>query len=108
MPHLFLDDEREPVGDGWVVVRSVVAAIAWVEEHGFPDYVSFDNDLGPGLPEGRDFAEWLIQRDLDTGGMPEGFDFYVHSQNAVAREAIEGKLRAYLEFRMTGAAAGPC
>lgn len=53
---------------------------AWVEENGCPDYVSFDNDLGPLEPEGRHFVEWLIQRDLDRGDMPEHFDFFTHSQ----------------------------
>lgn len=99
MRKLLLDDERFPVGDGWPIVRSVAEAIAWVEAHGMPDFVSFDNDLGPGQPEGRTFADWLIERDLDRGDLPIGFDFYVHSQNPVAREAIEGKLRAYLRFR---------
>lgn len=88
MLKLFLDDERFPIGNGWAIVRSVAEAIAWSEAHGMPQFVSFDNDLGPGQPEGRAFAD-----------LPAGFDFYVHSQNPVAREAIEGKLRAYLEFR---------
>jgi len=98
---LFLDDERLPPEDGraWAVVRSVAEAAAWVEENGFPAYVSFDNDLGDGVPEGRAFARWLVERDLDTGAMPDGFAFYVHSQNPVAREAIEGVLDAYLAFR---------
>ncbi|WP_207485415.1 cyclic-phosphate processing receiver domain-containing protein [Arenibaculum pallidiluteum] len=97
---MFLDDERDPVGTGWVVVRSVAEAIAWVEMHGWPIYVSFDNDLGDGQAEGRRFADFLIERDLDHGDMPESFGFYVHSQNLVARQAIEGKLRAYLSIRM--------
>ena len=42
--------------------------------------MSFDNDLGPLEPEGRHFVEWLIQRDLDRGDMPEHFDFFTHSQ----------------------------
>ncbi len=96
MRKLFLDDERFPVGEGWAVVRSVAAAQDWVLVNGSPGYVSFDNDLGYGLPEGRDFANWLIERDLDVGGLPPDFNFYVHSQNPVARDAIERKLRAYL------------
>jgi hypothetical protein len=99
MRRIFLDDERFPVEDNWVIVRSVEEAKSWVRANGFPDYVSFDNDLGYGLPEGRDFANWLIDRALDRGGLPSGFDFYVHSQNPVAREVIEGKLRAYLAFQ---------
>lgn len=99
MKKLFLDDERFPVDDSWAIVRSVAEAQAWVLSNGFPDYVSFDNDLGDGLPEGRRFSEWLIDRDLDHHDMPDSFDFYVHSQNPVARDAIEGSLRSYMRYR---------
>lgn len=102
MVRLFLDDERFPSEDGWIVVRSVAAARTWVEANGFPDYVSFDNDLGDGQPEGRHFADWLIERDLDRGGMPSAFAYYVHSQNPVARDAINAKLGAYLRYREAG------
>lgn len=98
---LFLDDERFPPGDGegWDIVRSVDEACAWVEANGFPSYVSFDNDLGEGAREGWQFAQWLIDRDLDRGDMPEDFDFYVHSRNPVRQADIEARLRRYLEFR---------
>ncbi len=53
---IFLDDERDPPDDGWLVVRNVQDACAAVEQRGFPLHVSFDNDLGSTGPEGRDFA----------------------------------------------------
>lgn len=101
MRRLFLDDERFPPGDGegWEIVRSFEEACAWVEANGFPGFVSFDNDLGPGQREGWEFAQWLIDRDLDTGGMPSDFDFYAHSRNPVRQADIEARLRRYLAFR---------
>lgn len=98
---LFLDDERDPPRDGneWHVVRSVPDAVAWVEANGFPGYVAFDNDLGDGQAEGWRFAQWLIERDLDRGGLPDGFGFHVHSQNPVRRADIEGRLSRYLAHR---------
>ncbi len=99
MARLFLDDERFPVGDGWVIVRSCEAAIAWVLANGCPAYVSFDNDLGAGRREGWEFAQWLIERDLDVGDLPAGFSFYVHSQNPVRRDDIAARLHGYLGHR---------
>lgn len=98
---LFLDDERYPPADGneWIFARTVDEAIAIVHEYGFPGYVSFDNDLGDGLKEGRDFAKFLVEFDMDTGTMPVGFQYYVHSQNPVATDAIRGLLDRYMEFR---------
>lgn len=98
---LFLDDERFPPEKGgpWAIVRSVEAAIAWVEANGWPDRISFDNDLGEGMQEGWRFAQWLIERDLDRGDMPEDFDFFAHSRNPVRQADIEGRLRAYMAYR---------
>lgn len=98
---LLLDDERYPPDDGedWAIARSFEEACAWVEANGYPRFVSFDNDFGPDQREGWEFAQWLIDRDLDTGSMPEDFDFYVHSQNPVRQADISARLRRYLEFR---------
>lgn len=98
---LFLDDERLPPNDGksWVICRNVEEARLTVIIKGYPLFVSFDNDLGEGLEEGREFAHWLIERDLDHGEMPSGFDYYVHSQNPVARDAINGLMTSYMSHK---------
>lgn len=118
---LFLDDLRVP-GDvvwinipsvNWAIVRSFDEAVSWVKENGFPNFVSFDHDLGwekfdtneNGIivvteldleKSGYDFAKWLIEYDLDTGSMPADFDFIVHSMNPVGSQNITSVLRNYL------------
>jgi hypothetical protein len=99
---MFLDDERMPITDDFVVVRSVSAAQEYIRQHGFPHYISFDNDLGENMQEGRHLAAWLVEQDLDHGILPVGFDFYVHSQNPIARQAIQGLLSSYLEHKNKG------
>lgn len=96
---MFLDDERQPVDeDDWVIVRSFAAATDYVIRNGYPDFVSFDHDLGDG-PNGHKFALWMIERDLDVGDMPENFDYYVHSQNPVGASNIRSVMDAYLDFK---------
>lgn len=108
MKALFLDDERFPIfldieniehpSVNWDIVRSVEDAIKWVEVNGFPDIVSFDNDLQREL-EGKDFAKYLSKLDLDTGTMPEDFKFIVHSKNPVAKKDIVSILENHLKER---------
>jgi hypothetical protein len=80
-------------------VRSFDEAVRWVERNHFPEFVSFDNDLGEPSKEGWQFAQWLIDRDLDHATMPAAFGFTVHSQNPVRRQDIEARLNNYLEFK---------
>ena len=105
---MFLDDERFPPADGqdWVIVRSVADAISWVENNRIPDFISFDNDLGQDMPEGRHFAVWLLELDLDTGSIPEHSAYYVHSQNVDAALRIRSRIDAHLTERAVERAAG--
>lgn len=102
---LFLDDVREvqdvyPQDDPatWVVCRSMEAACAAVLA-AWPCHVSLDHDLGDGVPTGQDFARWLVELDLDTGGMPRGFTFAVHSANPPGAANMRSLLEGYLRHR---------
>lgn len=101
MKKMFLDDERLPPGnpDDWIIVRDVKEAIRIVTEQGCPDFISFDNDMGPGALEGWWFAQWLIDWDYETRGIPEGFRFVVHSMNPVRAGDITARLNWYLKDR---------
>ncbi len=108
MYNLFLDDERFPhnvtwiaIHEGpWVIVRSQAEFEAHVLEHGMPDVISFDNDLGDGMGEGRFCARWLVDQLLDGRiAFNPRFTFTVHSKNNVAAEWITQYLNQYLEWR---------
>lgn len=99
---LFIDDERFPPAHNeseWAVVRTSAQAIAWVQEHGVPEFISFDHDLG-GDDTAMLFVHWLIDFDLDhPGSIPKDFAFEVHSQNSVGVQNLRGLLGNYLRFR---------
>lgn len=82
-----------------VKFATVDGAIDHIEREGCPDFISFDNDL-MREKEGIDLAKWLVDKDIENPGfLPVGFDFFVHSQNNVARERIISYLGQYLEVR---------
>jgi hypothetical protein len=100
---LFLDDERDPVDNTWIVCRSIYEVIKEVDNRGFPDYVSFDHDLGPNQKDstydntGIRTAHYLIDQVLDGRFLlPDNFDWYVHSQNPIGAENINSLLTSFL------------
>jgi hypothetical protein len=95
---LFIDDERMPVReDEWFIARDYNDARCLVLRHGVPIFISFDHDLGDG-PTGAAFADWLIGFMLnEMWKFPNGFDYYVHSQNPVGAANIRGKMDAAIQ-----------
>lgn len=99
--NLFIDDERFPADSDvkkYVVCRNVEECILKIEEQGsFPEYISFDHDLGENQKTGYDLCKILVDMDMDKcyGGFPVGFGFYVHSQNPIGKENIEKYLLNY-------------
>lgn len=96
---MFIDDERFPIGPDWVICRDTQDVVDSVVELGFPNYISFDHDLGDCEETGYDLAKEFIDWDLDHGIIPPDFDFYVHSQNPIGKENIETLLANYLIFK---------
>jgi hypothetical protein len=108
--YLFLDDLRIPsevtwtllpTNIEWEIVRSYNEAVEWVLRNGWPNFVSFDHDLGDiedGKIEktGYDFAKWLIEYDLDGNKMPDNFSFVVHSQNHIGSKRISAIFENYM------------
>jgi hypothetical protein len=99
---LFIDDERFPAAEGYLIVRSSGEAIEACKEYGFPDYISFDHDLG-GEDTSMIFINWMIDRTLDSmvDGVP-GLHFprnyYVHSQNSVGVQNIRGLMDGFIRY----------
>jgi hypothetical protein len=104
---LFLDDVRDlnwvyPNTDSidWIICKTYDEAVAVINEVGFPEFVSFDHDLGEdSFGSGFDFAKHLVEVDLDFGVMPINFAYAVHSANLVGAENIRGLLDNYLKTK---------
>lgn len=91
---LYLDDVRKLPDNSYTLVKSYVDAVLFIKEHGIPSFISFDHDLGIDenkklLPNGFDFAKWLVEMDIDNiYRFPENFTFSVHSQNPVGKKIL--------------------
>lgn len=100
MSYLYLDDLRNPpVDQFWIIVRSFDKAVSHVLQHGVPNFISFDHDLGNNVPSGFDFAKWLVNNHLDGNiHIPNDFAFNVHSANPPGKANIEGLLTPFIKF----------
>lgn len=99
MVRLFVDDVRNPPEDGspWILARSYEQAIGLFLEHGIPDYISFDHDLGMG-PTGYDLVKWMVEQHLEgLIKFPSNFTFKVHSANPVGAENITNYLNNFMK-----------
>lgn len=82
---LYIDDERYPPDDGFVLLRSTQEALQHVKTHGWPTFMSLDHDLG-----GEDTTMCFLRRlvnELWDGKTPPP-DYHVHSMNPVGRKNI--------------------
>lgn len=97
---LYIDDVRTPRDPGdWFIVRTVDEAKALINEIGFPNFISFDHDLGNHKETGFDFAKWLVQQDQDYQVLGEDFTYFVHSANPIGAANIIGLMEGWLKFK---------
>lgn len=89
---LFIDDERYPVDDSWVIARTSADAIKIMQDRGWPAYISFDHDLG-GPDTSRPVVNWMIEQVLDGTYQDAVPDFYVHSQNPIGRDWLKSRMQ---------------
>ena len=106
---LFLDDQRFPKevfkclnikiyqADDWVIVRNFTEFVSYIEIHGLPSIVSFDNDIADfedGVERtGYDCVKWLCNYCQDNDlKFPE---WHIHSGNNVGVENIERYIKNY-------------
>jgi len=97
---LWLDDQRDPPAEDFVVARSYNEAVKAITEKGCPSYASFDFTLG--TPEtGMTLVKWLIEKDTADGGtfIPKDFTFDCHSDAEWARVEMKRDLDTYLAHR---------
>ena len=92
MYKLFIDDERNPVTNDWVIVKNSTEATHVVQTRGCPSEIAFDHDLGAD-DTSIVFINWFINQILDGYlEFPPDFKYNVHSQNPIGAANIESKM----------------
>lgn len=109
---IFLDDEREPPGDDWVVCRNV-AEFSKAIDNDWPDVISFDHDLSLNkLTFVSEMCERTYEGIEDTGmsavkllidchiNLPPWAYFpecRFHTANPVGKENMRSYVMSYVE-----------
>jgi len=94
---LFIDDERHPVTNDWVIVRTSADAILQVQTRGMPDEIAFDHDLG-GDDTTMRFLNWFTDQLIDGKlQIPAAFKYSIHSMNPVGARSIANRMNSILE-----------
>lgn len=92
---LFIDDERYPVTNDWIIVRSSREAIDVVKALGCPTEISFDHDLGgddTSIVFIKEFIEMVMDKKIS---IPNDFEYSIHSQNPIGRDNIKSLLSSF-------------
>lgn len=89
---LFIDDERIPPSDDYVVVRSSQDAIDYIKINGWPTFISFDHDLG-GDDTTMVFLKRLMNEIWDGKTNPP--DYQVHSANPIGKLNIQSFMESW-------------
>lgn len=92
---LYLDDERTPRSDGWVVVRTPAAFKLAIFARQW-DVISFDHDLGDGVEDGYQLMQWMYD---EVGVWAETVQ--VHSANPAGAQNMESYI-SFVERHMAG------
>jgi len=108
---VYLDDERTPNDDNWIVVRNYGQFIKKISEIGLDNIgvISFDHDLGDNVVNkgiidydnieektGYDAAKWLVGHYMDNFKSPFP-QVYVHSANPVGAANIINYINGFLK-----------
>lgn len=94
---LFIDDERNSPDNTWVVVRSSDQAMDYIKNNGWPEFISFDHDLG-GDDTTIVFLKKLINI-WDNNKIPE---YKVHSANPVGTKNIISFMKSWKKSQGLG------
>lgn len=89
---LFIDDERNPPSNDYVVLRSSQEAIDYIKTNGWPTFISFDHDLG-GDDTTMVFLYRLVNEVWDGKTNPP--DYQVHSANPVGSLNIQSFMQSW-------------
>lgn len=99
---MFVDDERYPVTDDWVIARTSDEAIDYIVKYGIPTEMSLDHDLGGDDTVMRVLYEMIDMVLMDGIDFPPDFVYNVHSQNPVGAGNIRGLLDQFIKHVKEG------
>ena len=95
----FYDDLMSKYDINFIWVKNFNEFTDFILNKGLPQFISFDHDLGAGLPKGLDCAKWLIEYCKKTGSkLPM---FYVHSANPNGQREINNLLNTKVENKFS-------
>lgn len=117
---LWLDDERNPHLNNWLVfspieqpfevvwVKKYHEFVSWIKENGLPDAICFDHDLSDiNIKKstyiektGYDCAKWLVDYCIDNN--KELPLYNIQSANPVGKENIDSLLKNYIKYVKKG------
>ena len=89
----FYDNLMKSTDVDFVWVKNFDEFKNFIMSNGIPEFVSFDHDLGKGLPKGLDCAKWLVKYcEKNNINLPK---FYVHSANPNGQREINALLNGF-------------
>lgn len=108
--NLFIDDERFPYQVTWAdwygniqdffITRNWKETWELIDTYGFPNFISFDHDLGDPSKEytGYEISKKMVNNLMDgVWELPKDFSFSVHSKNPIGKSNIEKYWENYLK-----------
>lgn len=96
----YVQDYKENT-KSWILCRSFREFKDLIGKlHAWPNYISFDYDLGPNEPSGYDILKFIIECDLNSNDIiTNSFFINVHSMNPVSRKNIQDLFYSYKKFK---------
>ena len=104
---LWIDDDagkpgiasfRNPPDSSWKIAHSSDEAINLIKEHGLPQFISFDHDLGL-KEDGTEDTSMLVINYLIENHFDENVEYKVHSQNPIGTKNIISKIESWKKAR---------
>ena len=98
--NIYLDDERNPRRDDWIVVRNYSEFEKILNSVDFVDEISFDHDLGEEKT-GYDCLKLLVEKDIASDGklLNANFKYNFHTANICGKINMETYIKCYLKNR---------
>lgn len=98
--NIYLDDERNPRRNDWIIVRNYFDFEKILNEIEYIDEISFDHDLGE-TKTGYDCLKLLIDKDIKMNGefLSKNFKYNFHTANICGKINMESYIKCYLKNR---------